>query len=648
MSYQIKSVRGHNIAGRDFTYDLQPVTLFTGDNTAGKTTVLNAVRLGGAGYLKRLGSSNPATFLLAGAQSNVMSVMLALQAKASQDIERIERTWTKDKKGSVAYKESVPAHLMFPPILNDFDEYLKLKNADQVKFVFEKVKITDEKGIEVSVNEGLKKLRDEFPAKFVDVALPKIIDAADLQFLNSAKFQMPVQETLAKLIATLEADRKLLKADTDTLRRQLTALRHEGPIPIDVSEEVHALALQQKTVYDQIIVLQNQDKTNVTRMEQRRSAERRLAELKLSIAKDYPAETVEICQKLVDNATNADRKYVSKTADLRRFANDLDKTLSQIDGQMSAFQNVMDAKHTELKSLAELTQCPHCHSKGKSWKDHLENSITSAITQADDSLGELRLKRKTVAKEFTNAKQALTDSEKEDSRIATLTQAGKWLAELKAAQNTADQLQLDIGKMGDDIVSTSGVEALKEQYQEMCGRREVLDSKHAQFTTYQNKKKEALETEEQALRSDAETNIYAAAIKAVLAVQQQQLTNTFGSLLSVANKFLDGILPHKLVYHEGELGWFGENGMVNHRTFSGLEERLAYAGLQIALAQDAPCRIVIVDELGTMHPEKKAQFIERMLQLINEDVIDQCLCVDVTTVGYEPFLQSQRIGHIEV
>ena len=68
---------------------------------------------------------------------------------------------------------------------------------------------------------------------------------------------------------------------------------------------------------------------------------------------------------------------------------------------------------------------------------------------------------------------------------------------------------------------------------------------------------------------------------------------------------------------------------IPHEAFSGTEQLLAYAGFAVALAGQAPIKVVIMDELGRLTGTRKAAMLRRMCELVSKGVIDQFIGCDV-------------------
>jgi hypothetical protein len=125
------------------------------------------------------------------------------------------------------------------------------------------------------------------------------------------------------------------------------------------------------------------------------------------------------------------------------------------------------------------------------------------------------------------------------------------------------------------------------------------------------------------------------AAKAVVALQQTLIERAFATLLEKAKLFTDGILLSSLVYRDGEIGRMAGEHFVSWRVFSGTEEALALAGLSVALAQHAPCKVVIIDELGRLEGVNKRKLLARMVELQAAGHIDHFFGADVSNIDLD-------------
>jgi len=118
-------------------------------------------------------------------------------------------------------------------------------------------------------------------------------------------------------------------------------------------------------------------------------------------------------------------------------------------------------------------------------------------------------------------------------------------------------------------------------------------------------------------------------------IQATAIARAFDAVLSDAQRITEGILGSPLTYRDGEIGRLEGGAFISHRTFSGMEERLAYAALQVALAgPEAALKLVMIDELGTLDAANKHKLIERMLALTKEGLVGQFIGFDVADLDY--------------
>lgn len=648
---QLTSISGANIYGTDFSYDLAPLTLITGLNTAGKTKILNTVRLILNGYLPRLGATNGATFCAAGNLRDSMAVMGAFQNRRGPEMGRIERTWTRNPKTeSVALKENVPAELITPEVLCDFSLFLKMKSAERTAYVFERIKISGAKDIAEQVRTDLEKIRDQFPSKYGDPALKSVLETVNAQFGQAKKFAFNIQETMARTIKALTDQKKLIDAKVKTTSQAILALRHEGPVPVDIQSEIDALYLEQKKVYDAMLLLDASLKESQKQSKARAQMVTDLARAQAEL-ETFTQDKLDAWQK---SRSEAPKPHESKLQKAEKEFSDIRVKWSLAGERIKSAKIRCSEIKSFLEALESETACPHCRSKGKGWKAELEttynNELATAVADLDKSILEEKALKESkdkaeakvlaarnsdvaalrVQKEFQEAGNGIERHETCKARVRSLTAALATMPEIDAQ----------------DALET--IKTLKGTETTLAERRLVLGQKQALFTQWKTKRAEMDAATNVKLGLDTESDVFGAAIKAIVAIQEDQLTQTFGQLLKVANQFTTGLVPYELEYRNGEIGWMTPRGWVCNDLFSGYQERLAFSGLQVALCQSAPCKIVMVDEMGTLHPDIKGKFVERMGKLIHDEVIDQCLMIDVTHSDYADYIQHSDLKHIAV
>lgn len=175
---------------------------------------------------------------------------------------------------------------------------------------------------------------------------------------------------------------------------------------------------------------------------------------------------------------------------------------------------------------------------------------------------------------------------------------------------------------------------------ELTTRRDVLkaliDDGQVKKAKKQMRDNAIARREKLSLESVAATNLSthaSTAGKLIKEASAELVEKSIGPLLARANKLMDGLFP-KVDLVDGEFG-IHQGGSFVSKTLSGAEQLCVFASLQVALCSDTTpgCRILMVDELSRLSPNRKIAFLRRMNELVKEGVIDQFLGCDVVQPG---------------
>ena len=155
-----------------------------------------------------------------------------------------------------------------------------------------------------------------------------------------------------------------------------------------------------------------------------------------------------------------------------------------------------------------------------------------------------------------------------------------------------------------------------------------LEAAQQAYVRYTQDKLRAEQARTARAKSEAELTIYKAVIGIIKDEREKACAKSFGQILETARRFTDGILPLSLVFHNGDLAMQDGDRFVSHKTFSGIERLVAYTGLSVALAAQAPLKVVLLDEMGWGDLENRTRIIKRMVELTEEGVIHQAFLTD--------------------
>lgn len=287
---------------------------------------------------------------------------------------------------------------------------------------------------------------------------------------------------------------------------------------------------------------------------------------------DVSREKADLDQQLIDLKA----KRASASADA---ANEVADKLNTLEDRINELKDDLGEIEAEEIKMKKRDCCPMCKNKGKDWRKHYE--------------------------EWNEARKAPLQTQ-----LKTLQAEEKKLQQQPQPKRSKRDGELD-----------RDIEALEDTVDAITEKA----NSHAAWVL----NRETLRTKEAALKlARAETEIINHFIDTLVTCQAKIVEAAFNGLLKIARQFTDGLLLSALEYRDGELGRNQDGVWVSHEVFSGTEKLLTYSGLQIALCQESPMRIVILDEMGRAPAPWKVRIADRMVQLIKAGVIDQWLGID--------------------
>lgn len=261
----------------------------------------------------------------------------------------------------------------------------------------------------------------------------------------------------------------------------------------------------------------------------------------------------------------------------------------------NAAESALDTAEYALSEFDSLESCPTCGAHEKGWKDAVGATLRDAVKQH----------RATVAKLADESRVASETVDRISKEYESAHAA--WRAKWDANQHDIEML---LAKKGED-----------EAWQRSIAQRDQVEA--------------------QMLSLGAAVEVYKQAVQIAYSTREAAVQKAFGAVLQVARGFTDDLLNSPLEFHDGQLGRRvskadKEDGntaaigsWISHEGFSGTEQLLAYAGFAVALARQAPIRLVIMDELGRLNLTRRVQLLARMRKLVETGVIDQFVGCDV-------------------
>ena len=349
-----------------------------------------------------------------------------------------------------------------------------------------------------------------------------------------------------------------------------------------------------------------------------------------------------------------------------------------------------------IKEVMAETCCPYCKTKRQGWQESILaewqdkraglqvelNNLRASIEVAEDKISDTKkaVENAMVADQhIKNYRVRLLDLQTKAS-VLTIErdQAERLLAELRGLQASHPEdlaaLRLEYQTIGTEIALRIGTvdpaQRLIELTRQDKDRNRIeadlrampapmdVDELRAKVVTSQSELTRAqsaaqalgeqyklavaaladarsqAEAEEAWQKVKAESEVAGMVKDLIQAEKSKMVEKVFHKLLAVANRLCEPILRSPLAYHDGRLGRWEKTKFVGWKTFSGCEKALAFAAMSIALAVDAPIKIVMLDELGRLGRDNVRQLVMLAEKLVDEGVLDQFIGIDTDADRY--------------
>lgn len=627
---KLRYIEGKHIKGKTFCVRLRgAVTVFVGDSFAGKTAILDTVRIALLGYHPKLGIRD--TYKI----SSEPEFEVALGFNDTTEVRR--RWWL--QKGS--WKHEGHEDQIVPPAMLDCREYFGMTGPERMRYVFNQLDLAALGFDAARVLSTVRGLRPEENTEHTEAAIREAVTLANE--LDNARQEegATMQEWIEGIVQGFTERRKQATtgvAQFDGLTQGATQLKAEsGQAPVrNVEPEL-------KSAREKAATLRAQHKSMSDALASNNKHDERRAWLQseLKRSKNY----TEDIRHLERSVCELEKKLAGTLPDVfgaQKTVSDLQSRLSAKESEVNMLNGDLKNMESEHKQRMQLTCCPFCHSERKGWQDGIKKDYLDRVTK-HKSLREkteddcLRLKGLLGAAEATLEVVRMHAGELRDAQQA-LNAENRQLNNFKAIDKEFEQYRTELATL--EVNRPPSVDGFKlpELEQEIqITEADIarLDGEHRKFIAAKANESTMLRAAEARLKHKAAEEVFKLGIAAVKKLQQEMIDAALRALMGVANKFTTGILKAPLEYRDGDIGYVNDGQWVSHECFSGTEEALAYAGLSVALAQQSTFKLVIIDELGIADTDTKAKMMDRMVALESLGVIDGFLGTDVSAIGLE-------------
>lgn len=656
---KIKALKGVNR-----TVELGPINIVTGRNWRGKSAILDAVCLSLCGYVPSVGRTNAKTMKLASDRKMSVSAL-----HTDRTLTHME--WSRD--GSSVRGPATEGITLAPPVMLDIREFTRLSAADQAAYVFAQSdfdpsvfnfdavsKVIREADL---TTEVVRFRMDEGSSKFVRQADPKREDTDGVQYARrraldivqesvaaSRKAKTTLPEWLASLVDDLKGEVKLMKAVVKdlagTVRTQVEQATNE-PEPAfvgmsDVEKATAAVAnyqamlkaaMESTVAYAKAVALRSEEPSLLASIQTMTS---NLRESEAVVA-DLEAKTAN-----APDARSADREW---QVALRLLNSDKEKS-EHLKKQIADFTS-------ETEATLALNECPTCRCVGDTWKVPFRaarnaqantlNAEWKAVLDAIDSgrvmLGSLRQVREdAIAAEsaFNQLREQLQNARQDCVVLRINIQSAQ--ARLNSMPPLPPEPSMTEQQQKDGVIELDKLKRDAENVSFLFRKRQQWDAK----------RESAKQAERELIMKENALRAMQMVTDLVVELQGTLADRTVGALIADARRLTDGILTFELAYKDGEFGYVDRRGAwVSSDTFSTGEQRIAFAGIQMALARKHPEKVMLLDEMGVLGPEVKSALMDRIEALVSNGFITQFIGVDIFKADHEQRVSAGVVKLIE-
>ena len=631
----IRKIQATGLKGLKFDIPLTICAAIIGPNSAGKTAVLDAIKLALLGYVPGLSKTNPGIWQLHGGDSPGLLVL----AETSEGQQQ-ERAWMRSAKdGAISRSDRLSQTLpQIPLVLLDANDFLSRTDNARMEVIFSLMSTAATPADKIPIMEAqLRAQSNDVGAIFIKEKMTPVVGEGLERWLERALAMAGERKREATALVT---------AMTKT-QQSLASLQLSDPAQLEgevgsLESDLKAARLlveQKRTAYAELDAAQKAQSQRQQRRLQLRQRQGRLS----TAAK---AELASL-QAIHEKATVADAMALYQAA--------LEK-LAAIKAKIA----VAKAQVTDLVLLkADVLshkECPTCHSNKPTWKRQATAKFEADEKALSDSLDALDKELTKAGEEFEASQTTCAQAEERFQRAGELQ---RQIDTDELAKERADQASLDLEELQKELqelgTAADGDEAERAAYEAQC---EMQDAQQivADLEERQHRVAEILNDRKrlQQAKDTADESAHAAACFAKLVVFLQEARSQFIAegikpLLDVANHFAAGILPSPLEYANGAIGRRDERGRwISSDTFSGAEQVATHAALSAALGSQAPLRLIIMDEMGRLDPQAKKRFMENALIALHgpdgdgkNTLIDQLIVADVLPDCYQDINQEQ-------
>lgn len=649
----LKQLSLRNIRGVSLDLNIGKSHIILGDNFAGKTGILHAVRMAVFGWIPhpRKDATIKAATLASGSVASIDAVF--------SDNSTRTFGWANGKLSQQFPAAIVP---MAPDVLLDPKGYLDASAAKRIEYIMQNAKVESSKFSKDSILAQIKGIKLGNHDEQAEKAVMDIYTEIPWTAAPS------IQEQIVACSQWLSDRTKLARQNVDRMAKTAAGISQVASDEVESVEELTGQIAEKRSTLAGVNSKLGAVTAEIAAAE-KAETERRKLQGDLSRNQELLSKLVVPEIKPVDDdgvraAEQALAVAESAAAVARKAHSDLKGEYATMAARNTAAAESFEKLRLDLvkqqddadAALAH-QECPFCHATGTDFHDRIVAHHRELVRAADEAAKKAEMDVQHVAQTVNQignqvavAQSKMTEADAEMLRCKKqhANANAAMMVDVRAREN-ALKIQNERAMVDQSIEVTSArLNALAEtpnvssktaEKDSLLATKAELESvlrqmeaRKTRAATIASERVTAAKVEKERLFADRALEASKAAEMIMKGVRQEMMDTVFGGLMSTINSFTAGILKKEMVYHEGDIGYISDGGQfVSQEQFSDTEQIVAHAAIVVALAQSSPYKLVIIDELTRVRGDRKRQIVSRLTTLVETGVIDQFIGVDTTT-----------------
>ena len=635
---KLTQITARNLKGLTFSLDLATIQFLVGANFAGKSARTDAIRLLLIGYLPELGKRPQSTFEICSGKELVVSGTF-------DDGTRATRRWYL-KGDSVKTESALPPWMQSEEqltVMLDAATYFAKSDRDRITYVFENISgLTGGNPMEIRLAllgklTAERKPEDQLTAENIQNFMEALGEYTDDREREPVFKGWTPQGFIEEALAFAKERESSTRARKDMFMettRGLSYLRTVEAPGADLAKldaQIEAQSAVVEKTREAKATLAGAAKVNEGFRERRKRLTADLAG-RASFAKirDERAAREETLKAHLGTLAAVDQAEIDATATDER---NLAVKMAGVERNLlivSADNQKLEKEQDEIEAK---TACPYCGASGSGWKELKRSELAAAleagrkkIAELKAEYGEYRAESATLTRQLQTLRGRATEHRQTQTEL-TVALSRLAEAEKAVAAFAGKEAELAAIPPEDTELADKSARAFLAFDSEQENLRRI-EAERKLVIGRANDLKRLAEAEKASNDSAMDHRVAKEGANALREIQSEMVERAFQPLLASANLFCGQILKSPLAYHEGEIGSWRDGAWVGHKTFSGTEKALCYAGIQAALSARSPVRIMLIDELGRLDQENAVHMIEGVALALEGGRIDQFVGID--------------------